>query len=321
MISEIQQLWEQLLLNLTVVNTGVSVGPATPVLAGCLPLFLLFLYFFASSLPPSLPHLATSTSLRHAHQHVQVGTFKRQQCVQSDSGKGPPLPNQSTYLIHLSQGCGLISYNRVKTGGNKKGSRWDGKEERRNKKIQGSRGKGKRIKLKKWWRSTGCQHLVFLPFRSMTHILLFLYSFDFPHLMNQEDIPKFIIGLQDCDIESKKVWSCLAENSICKRGEGTQQKEWSMEWGELLRYFELSKFNTVLFPCSVRCLTIMKTWSGAKAMRQGNRPLLWRCIPNDRLTRALPVPHSACLLCSALCRSPFLTKALSGFYGQGLGSI
>lgn len=24
--------------------------------------------------------------------------------MQSDSGKGPPLPNQSTYLIHLSQG-------------------------------------------------------------------------------------------------------------------------------------------------------------------------------------------------------------------------
>lgn len=38
--------------------------------------------------------------------------------MQSDSGKGPPLPNQSTYLIHLSQGWGLISYIWDKTRGN-----------------------------------------------------------------------------------------------------------------------------------------------------------------------------------------------------------
>lgn len=74
-----------------------------------------FISLPALYLPPSsLP----SISLRHAHQHGQVGAFKGRRCVQSDSGKGLPLPNQSTYLIHLSQGWGLISYIRDKTGGN-----------------------------------------------------------------------------------------------------------------------------------------------------------------------------------------------------------
>jgi len=130
MIFEVQQLCDSGWASSWLIMT-FSLGPATPGLAGCLPLLSFSLYFFASSLPPSLIsplHL----SLRHAHQHGQVGAFKGRRCVQSNSGKGLPLPNQSTYLIHLSQGWGLISYIHDKTGGNLKDGLWDGEEKRRN---------------------------------------------------------------------------------------------------------------------------------------------------------------------------------------------
>lgn len=125
---------------------GLSLSPATPVLAVCLPLFSFSLYFFASSRPPSL--ISPSISLRHAHQYSQVGTFKGQWCVQSDSGKGPPLPNQSTYLIRLSQGLGLINYSEEKTEENQTGGGGVG-QERRNKEMQDRKEKGKRLELEK----------------------------------------------------------------------------------------------------------------------------------------------------------------------------
>lgn len=78
----------------------------------------LFISLPALYLPPSsLP----SISLKHAHQRSQVGAFNGRWCVQSDSGKGQPLPNQSTYLIHLTQGRGLTDNASDKTGENYQG--------------------------------------------------------------------------------------------------------------------------------------------------------------------------------------------------------
>ena len=84
--------------------------------------------FFISLPAPDLPPSSLpSISLRHAHQHSQVGAFNGRWCVQSDSGKGQPLPNQSTYLIPLSQGQGLTNNTPDKTGEN-----YEGRQKSRN---------------------------------------------------------------------------------------------------------------------------------------------------------------------------------------------
>lgn len=90
--------------------SGLGRLPTTP--------FTLFISLPALNLPPSsLP----SISLPHAHQRSQVGAFNGRWCVQSDSGKAQPLPNQSTYLIHLSQGQGPTNNTPDKTGENDEG--------------------------------------------------------------------------------------------------------------------------------------------------------------------------------------------------------
>lgn len=108
-----------------------------------------FISLPALYLPPSsLPTI----SLRHAHQRGQVGAFKGRRCVQSDSGKGPPLPNQSTYLIHLSQGplASLATFRTRQEGIRRVVA---GMEMWREERVVEGKEKGRRLEVKKWWGS------------------------------------------------------------------------------------------------------------------------------------------------------------------------
>lgn len=85
--------------------------------------------------------------------------------MQSSSGKGPPLPNQSTYLIHLSQGpwASLARFGTRQEGIRRvvagEMERW--REERA---VE-----GKEIRGEEMMEELILDHEI-LPFRSMTHI-------------------------------------------------------------------------------------------------------------------------------------------------------
>lgn len=67
---------KQLQLSPVLLNKCVLLDPDTPVLAGCLALLSFTLYFVASSLPPSLPHVSPS-SLSNTHTSTANRTLSR----------------------------------------------------------------------------------------------------------------------------------------------------------------------------------------------------------------------------------------------------
>lgn len=143
-------------------------------------LLLSWLVAYPSSLSPFIPLPALfpppsslpSISHRHAHQQGQVGTFKGRWCVQSDSGKDLPLPNQSTYLTRLSQGWDLISLIQSRDSRELEGwrVRWQGGE----KKNEGGL----------WDNRIVLDHLFFQS--QIDKSLYSLYFFDFLHLDTHE---------------------------------------------------------------------------------------------------------------------------------------
>lgn len=151
-ISEIQQLKEQLWLRLVLVNNGVSLGPATPVLAGCLPLLSFSLYFFASSLPPSLIsplHLSqTRTPARPS------GHFKRadRACIATLARASLCQTNQHTWFTYRKAGASLATFGTRQEGIRRMVGEMERREEMRRCRRKNW---GERLELKKLWRSEG----------------------------------------------------------------------------------------------------------------------------------------------------------------------